>query len=71
MESFVRTFRHTRLSVAVDMANMYAENHGCEIISAQVCVYGDGRPSEESCLTVVLKKIRKRGASKDRNEEST
>lgn len=71
MESFVKIFRDRRLSVAVDMANMYAENHGCEIISAQVCVYGDGRPIEESCLTVVFKKIRKRGVSKDKNEEGT
>ena len=71
METFVKTFRDRRLNVAVDMANVYSENNGLEIISAQVCVYGDGRPNEESCLTVVFKKIRKRGAAKDRSEEGT
>ena len=60
METFVKVFKNRKLQVAVDEANIYAENRSLEIVSAQVYVLGEGRSYEESHVTVVYRKVRKR-----------
>lgn len=56
METFVKIFRNGKVAVTAEEANIYAVNHGCEIVSAQLAFYGAGRPSEEAVLTVVYRK---------------
>lgn len=63
-ESFIKVFRGSRVETLADEANIYGENHSCEIIGAQVSIYGGGRSYEEIILTVIYKKVRDRSGKK-------
>ena len=70
METEIRLFRSMKPQLAVDEANIFAENHSMEIVSASMLVVGEGRASQEALLTVVLKKIRKRAPAKSGEREN-